>query len=716
MNNLQVEKFRKKLSIGDSFTFKESFDFSKLCSILLSTTNNEKVGRELIIRVLNNLELFPESTKTIWNDLVINAGLYPYADTNNMSTTELVRLEFHRSGNLHDIFFHSEQMNLLFELLERKSLIISAPTSFGKSLLIEEVIANNQYDNIVVIQPTLALLDETRKKLKKYRDSYNIIVSTGQEPKERNIFLFTGERVCEYRLFPKIDFFVIDEFYKLSFNREESDRAVALNLALYKLLKSTNNFLLLGPHISSITSEFVKKYSAEWKYTDFATVAIDVFDYYHKGQTEDEKMEKLFNLLSSLDEPTLIYCSSPDKTNKLAKKFINHQSTLIDRRINNSALIEWIKSNIHRQWDLIDMLTKGVGIHHGGLPRHIASAIVDQFNAGEIKYLFCTSTLIEGVNTSAKNVIFFHKKKGQVSLDYFDYKNIIGRSGRMMKHLIGNVYKFEAQPNEKQESVDIPVVDQNDDSPVEMYVQMDEKDLKKMSKEKLNEFKQLPDKLQKIIKENVGIPVDGQIAIVKELMEKFWNIHSFIKWTKVPKNVQLEYIINLCWQNIKKDKRSEGGIRTPKQLAFVAISYYHLKSLKAVIDESLNSNYMNDVEPEIRIQSIINNILQISKHWFDYKLPKWLSVISSLQEYVCEYYGQQSGNYTYFIQSIENHFLSPELTVLLEYDIPATTIKKLENLLAGCENIEEILVILKKTNLKAFGLIQYEIDSIISLF
>jgi predicted GTPase len=47
--------------------------------------------------------------------------------------------------------------------------------------LIEEMIASGKYKNIVVIQPTLALLDETRRKMKKYSSEYKIIIRTSQE-------------------------------------------------------------------------------------------------------------------------------------------------------------------------------------------------------------------------------------------------------------------------------------------------------------------------------------------------------------------------------------------------------------------------------------------------------------------------------------------------------------------------------------------------------
>jgi replicative superfamily II helicase len=60
---------------------------------------------------------------------------------------------------------------------------------------------------------------------------------------------------------------------------------------------------------------------------------------------------------------------------------------------------------------LIEALHMGIGFHHGAIPRHLGSSLVDAFNEKKIRWLFCTSTLIEGVNTSAKNVIYLTKKK-----------------------------------------------------------------------------------------------------------------------------------------------------------------------------------------------------------------------------------------------------------------------------------------------------------------
>lgn len=231
------------LNNSSEITYDDSFELSKYCSMLLSSKEEENHGRDIVIRVRDAWDKIPEHTKPIWNQLTESAGLYPYIDADQLSKSAAIRYEYHKSPFLQDVYLHAEQQTLSIELQSKRAVVVSAPTSFGKSLLIEELIASKIYKQLVIIQPTLALLDETRKKLLKYRDTYKIIVSTNQEPDDTkgNIFLFTGERVVEYTHFPPIEFFVIDEFYKLSLDRDD-DRAVSLNQAFHKLLKFTNKF------------------------------------------------------------------------------------------------------------------------------------------------------------------------------------------------------------------------------------------------------------------------------------------------------------------------------------------------------------------------------------------------------------------------------------------------------------------------------------------
>ena len=79
-----------------------------------------------------------------------------------------------------------------------------------------------------------------------------------------------------------------------------------------------------------------------------------------------------------------------------------------------------------------------------------------------IRYLVCTSTLIEGVNTKAKNVVIYDNKINKSSIDFFTFNNIKGRSGRMGQHYIGHVYLFDTPPSDPLPLVDIPVFSEPD--------------------------------------------------------------------------------------------------------------------------------------------------------------------------------------------------------------------------------------------------------------
>ncbi len=216
MNIPEAEEAIKLLTDLEDIDIKTSFDIAKLCSKYLRNTDLESMGREIVIRAQDAWEKLDKNTHPLWNDLCESAGLYPYLEVELLKGSSLLRLEYNASKYLKDIYFHEEQNQISLDLQTRNSIALSAPTSFGKSILIEELVASQIYSSIVVIQPTLALLDETRKKLQKYKENYNIVLSTSQKPSDqkRNLFLFTGERVVDYPYFSKVDFFIISRRHK----------------------------------------------------------------------------------------------------------------------------------------------------------------------------------------------------------------------------------------------------------------------------------------------------------------------------------------------------------------------------------------------------------------------------------------------------------------------------------------------------------------------
>jgi len=700
----------------DKFNVSDSYDLSKFCNTLLKSKEREHWGREIAIRVLDNITKFPRETTELWNDVVEISGLYPYVNPTLLDDSALIRYEYHKSKTLSrngtPIYLHEEQQEISSQLQLGNSVILSAPTSFGKSLLIEELISTRKYRNIVIIQPTLALLDETRKKLNNYREIYNIIVSTSQLPTNTtgNIFLFTGERVVEYQNFPKIDFFVIDEFYKLSPTRDD-DRSITLNQAFHKLLKQTNKFYLLGPVIKSIPISFQEKLNVGIRYTNFSTVAVDEIPVITKQKTsKEERQNILFKLLSTLNEPTLIYCSAPEKATTIASEFAETLKANKDYKSLNSDLIEWIDENVHAKWSLINCLNKGVSFHNGVLPRHLGSSIVDAFNSGAIKYLFCTATLIEGVNTTAKNIVLFDNTKGnRIPIDFFDYKNIAGRSGRMKIHYTGNIYKFYDTPPQLELEVDIPFITQTN-APAELLIQLDESELTTESKNKLKPYENVDKELMEVIKSNGNILIDGQLNLVKEIESNLQLYNSLLYWNAFPKYPELLPVLELAWKYLLRPNETKANVFSAAQLTTLTIQYSIYKNVKGIIDNQITTQYWLSKMPDeqARINKVTFDVLNAMRHWFDYKLPKLLSTVSKLQEYVFKKHKMKHGDYNAFASAVENGFLFSSLTTLLEYDVPMSAINKLQRVIGKTDSFEQIQSQLKQLNLDKTKLNNYE--------
>ena len=204
--------------------------FAVLSSIarLLGRDPHEPAHQELVLRALEKRELFGQSAHVL-DALVREVGLFPYIDPQTLSGPDLVAYEFHRPIGMEDeIVFHRPQAEVYRHLLNGENVVLSAPTSFGKSLVIDAVVAAGRFKNILIVVPTIALIDETRRRLtQRARDSYHEITHASQRLGDRNIFILTQERALDLKDIENIDFFVIDEFYKLAPGRDDDEPVTA---------------------------------------------------------------------------------------------------------------------------------------------------------------------------------------------------------------------------------------------------------------------------------------------------------------------------------------------------------------------------------------------------------------------------------------------------------------------------------------------------------
>ncbi len=67
---------------------------------------------------------------------------------------------------------------------------------------------------------------------------------------------------------------------------------------------------------------------------------------------------------------------------------------------------------MHTGYELAEAIEYGVAFHFGNLPQAIRDLIEYNFKIGNIDYLFCTSTLLEGGKFTRTFSIYFDIKKG----------------------------------------------------------------------------------------------------------------------------------------------------------------------------------------------------------------------------------------------------------------------------------------------------------------
>lgn len=702
------------MKIDDVFDY--TFETYQKCAHQLIL--DESVGRDLLIQLIENKDKYSRELDHVLADLIESAGFYPYLlkeGLNISSSAQKIRFENNRSLNIEGKVFHDEQKYLLDLINSNKNVIASAPTSFGKSLLIEEIVASMKYKNILIIQPTLALLDETRKKLSRYLDKYKLIIRTNQKysySDKGNIFLLTSERVNEYESFPEINFLIVDEFYKFSSKRDD-ERHQSLNNAFIKIFKrSAPRFYFLGPNIDGITPGFSEKFNAVFYESQYSLVRCNSFNIYEDydglfgnlGNKAKFKEKILFELLAERsDEQSIIYCASPAKARKLSKNYSSFISkNSLAAKYSNLPLIEWIEKNISTSWSLIDSLRLGVAFHDGALPRHITSSIIDYFNDGLINVLFCTSTIIEGVNTSAKNIVYFDNKKGDsLDIDYFDYSNIKGRAGRLMQHYSGNVFNFNPPPEKEAIYIDIPFFEQN---PIneEILINLDSDEIQDKNSEGYNFIVSLPYEELLLLKKN-SINIRGQKKLLDYLKLNMHKIHSLLSWNTTPKYQQLEFCIQLCWDFLLKEneKNNQMSARRLTKVTFdYGLSQNIIKLVKSMYDYKLaQAKNLNADKKNKLLDDSIKDAFYILRHWFQYKPPKLLSVLNELQSYICNIYGLAPGNYSYYSSIIENDFIPEHLNILIEYGIPKSAIDKISKFIPNTLTDDSVIQLIKKEKL-----------------
>lgn len=366
--------------------------------------------------------------------------------------------------------------------------VLTAPTSFGKTFLVYQIIQKMRYRNVLLIFPAISLLSENYARVCK-QDRFNeYAIHTLSEEEfdlaQKNIFIFTPERFLSFmdrHHHLHFDFAFIDEVYKIDnsfvIDQEtsgENERDTAYRLALEFICRLADDMLLAGPYMEFPTIDVPQRKS----FNDFATDNGFSFLSYNnleivlkkyttiKGKQQyniDQlpvrigsisKAQKIANIIESLSSPsenTIIYCGRKSDTEAYAKQLLDNRALIANFQEKCSNIecptygmfLQHLKHTFGDDWIVYKALRGRIGIHHSLVPKYIQKEIINLFNTGALICLFSTTTITEGVNTSAKNIIITSNKKGIKPLRQFDAKNIAGRAGRFDQHYSGRVIDLD---------------------------------------------------------------------------------------------------------------------------------------------------------------------------------------------------------------------------------------------------------------------------------
>lgn len=602
----------------------------------------------VVPRLANLIEIRPElaSYREVFSALARSVGLWNYIDKETADYRDAIVAEAVTSEDLDGITLHREQIAALNILLAGRNLVLSAPTSFGKSLLIDALLATNRYKRVAIVLPTIALLDEFRRRIeRRFGENFVLVMYHSQEapPHGNTIFLGTQERLINRKDLGQLDLAVVDEFYKLDPSRQD-DRSSTLNAAVYQLLRRSKQFFFLGPNIEAVRYSADSRWKFEFLHTRFSTVAVNTFDL-TRITGKEERL--IYELKIRANWPALVFISSPDRANQLAEKLVENA---VFSKI--SDLPEWIDENFGPGWELSRAIASGVGVHHGRVPRSLASKLVRMFNRGELPILICTSTLIEGVNTAAKSVLIYDKKIARRNYDFFTFSNIRGRAGRLGQHHVGSVYLFHKPPEEQAVEVEPPLFGDLDGAPDELVVHISDEDSSPTISDRVSELARTLDLAPDELRLASSVGLEDTVALRKHIQHASYQ-QERIHWSGSP---NYEDILAVCRIICAVRSANEFGVRSAEQLAFYL---RYLRSSRALQDFFLWHSRSYRGQPNQK-----DNVFRFLRAC-EYGLPQLFAIVELFARRL-----GSSTNYSLFISEMPRWFRNEVLKNLDEQGLP----------------------------------------------
>ncbi|HEY6878230.1 MAG TPA: DEAD/DEAH box helicase, partial [Polyangiales bacterium] len=365
-------------------------------------------------------------------------------------------------------------------------LSVSAPTSAGKSWIVMRWFEHRMFEAAefrgVYVVPTRALVEEVALALTDAMPDdiaiHTIPWDADINESARELYVMTQERVhlLLHRLPDLVaDVVFVDEAQKFA----DDSRGVLLQRALADLVRrdSQTQVILASPMSSNpellirdapeqarthaevaetvtvnqtlLWADAVKGRPKQWRLRapdDTTEREIGTFEVEVKPSRTSQRLPVAAYSLARDTAGNVVYVNGAADAEKAALQISellgsDVESDVVDLR----SLIELVTDSVHPQYALTQTLRRGVAFHYGNMPLIVRAEIERLFRDGTLRYLICTSTLLEGVNLPCRNLFARGPRRGKGKhMTAADFWNLAGRAGRWGKEFQGNIICVDA--------------------------------------------------------------------------------------------------------------------------------------------------------------------------------------------------------------------------------------------------------------------------------
>lgn len=725
---------------------------NRLRDLVCIISENDSVKSDPLIKEL----LYTASHKMRIFGYNVQNGFYKQENINEKHISELQALynqsivNMYRSKVRNNNILDKSQKSIIdfYQSLDIKRMLISAPTSYGKTFIMREILYLNQekYKNILLVFPTVALLRENALNMEELNQDkkmgYNVIKSIDREIdcQDRNIFVLTPERAMQLLAqYPniEIDFFSYDEMYKIDedYCNDETDdndekknsyaertfldeaRAKTFRICLYLLSKRVKDYYLAGPNLKREKfgkgmQRYIAENNIQVKEIEFEPTKRIMVKAYNKVIDEDytnlpyiEKPgivkihskvnDRICDVVNYIEQKgygaTILYCTTPAKANEYATKLAeNHQGNVVKNE-RFSEFIEHLKRNYNidgsiNEWSFVNVLEMGFGMHHGKMPKYIQKEILDLFNEGIFNLLFCTSTIVEGVNTNAKNMVVLNHSKGTKELTVFDFKNIIGRAGRYYHNFVGRYFLVDKELEKFEHTEDLTLnfvtYDDQELDPVDIdnseYMDLSDinKNLKHKREEQFKEYLLTND----IYEKNRLIKREYQEILLRFLLNNNILYNKFYRYLSYP-DILMQFTTYHAMNTVLDIFEKSGLLDATIVRRYKAVSNtYCNEGFHGLLRYEID-NARGDKVKHKRIDKAYMDAFKTQKDIIEHKIPKILALFETIFSYASLLRRKTLDNFSLskvsrFYETGVKSYIGEQL---IEFGFPVDAIKRIED-------------------------------------